>query len=193
MKKSFKLLFAALMSLAAFVPAQADNLTVYDGADYNNYVPFYGGYFDTQNMASQMIYRAGDLQAMQGALISSLKFYVFYPETGNPLNGGKLGVSIGVTDLDQFSGYSPSLITGLTQVAEITMNPGDTEIVVNFDTPFAYTGGNLVIATNVNESAGYYEDFYFFGKNVDYYASMYRLPASGSSYAQSLGPKTTFE
>ena len=193
MKKSFKLLFAALMSMAAFVPAQADNLTVYDGADYNNYVPFYGGYFDTQNMASQMIYRAGDLQAMQGALISSLKFYVFYPETGNPLNGGKLGVSIGVTDLDQFSGYSPSLITGLTQVAEITMNPGDTEIVVNFDTPFAYTGGNLVIATNVNESAGYYEDFYFFGKNVDYYASMYRLPASGSSYAQSFGPKTTFE
>ena len=193
MKKSFKLFSAALLALAMFVPAHAETLTVYNGEDYNNLVPLYGGYYDTQNMASQMIYRAADIEAMQGAVITSLKFYVFYPETGNPLNGGKLGISMGMTDQDQFSSYSPSLITGLTQVAEITMNPGDLEIVVNFDTPFVYTGGNLVVATNVNEPSGYYEDFYFFGKTTDFFASMYRLPASGSSTAQKFGPKTTFE
>jgi len=193
MKKGLKLMSAALMALAMSVPAQAETLTVYNGQDYNNLVPLYGGYYDTQNMASQMIYQEADLEAMQGAMITSLKFYVFYPETGNPLNGGKLGVSIGTTELSQFSGYAPSLIEGLTQVAEITMNPGDTVIDVNFDTPFVYTGGNLVVATNVNEPSGYYEDFYFYGLSTDFYASMYRLPASGSSYGQKFGPKTTFD
>ncbi|MBR5685733.1 MAG: choice-of-anchor D domain-containing protein [Muribaculaceae bacterium] len=190
MKKIFLLLAVAFAAFAA----QADELTVYNGQDYNNLAPLYGGYYDTPNMACQMIYQAADIEAMQGALITSMKFYVFYPETGNPLNGGKLAVSMGVTDQEQFSGYSPSLITGLTQVAEISMNQGDLEIVVNFDTPFVYQGGNLVVETKVieTESGNYYEDFYFYGKTTDFYASMYRLPSSGSSYGQQFGPKTTF-
>ena len=42
MKKSLKLMSAALIALASFVPAQAETLTVYDGTDYLAAVPFNG-------------------------------------------------------------------------------------------------------------------------------------------------------
>ena len=62
MKKIFKLMSAALMALAMFVPAQAAELTVYDGStygvSYNEYVPIYGYYYDTNNFATQIIYPA---------------------------------------------------------------------------------------------------------------------------------------
>ena len=107
MMKCSKLLFAASMALASFVTAQADVLTVYDNnayLDYNEYVPIYGYYFDAANFATQVIYHEADIQAMQGALITSLKFYIANEE-GCTLSGGKLGLSLGVTDLEQFSGY----------------------------------------------------------------------------------------
>ena len=187
-----KFFAAALMAMAMFVPAQAETLTVYDGSDGNQYVPIYGGYFDTQNVVTQIIYHESDLQDMTGALITSMKFYIGYPEDGNKLNGGKLSVWIGTTDLNQFSGYSPEVIDGLTQVAEISMTAGETEVVVDFNQPFVYTGGNLVVKTIVEESSNYYDDLYFWGLTTEFNASMYYMPASGSSWGQNFGPKTTF-
>ena len=187
-----KFFAAALMAMAMFVPAQAETLTVYDGSDGNQYVPIYGGYFDTQNVVTQIIYHESDLQDMTGALITSMKFYIGYPEDGNKLNGGKLSVWIGTTDLNQFSGYSPDVIDGLTQVAEISMTAGETEVVVDFNQPFVYTGGNLVVKTIVEESSNYYDDLYFWGLTTEFNASMYYMPASGSSWGQNFGPKTTF-
>jgi len=192
MKKMSKFFAAALMAMAMFVPAQAETLTVYDGSDGNQYVPIYGGYFDTQNVVTQIIYHESDLQDMTGALITSMKFYIGYPEDGNKLNGGKLSVWIGTTDLNQFSGYSPDVIDGLTQVAEISMTAGETEVVVDFNQPFVYTGGNLVVKTIVEESSNYYDDLYFWGLTTEFNASMYYMPASGSSWGQNFGPKTTF-
>ena len=187
-----KFFAAALMAMAMFVPAQAETLTVYDGSDGNQYVPIYGGYFDTQNVVTQIIYHESDLQDMTGALITSMKFYIGYPEDGNKLNGGKLSVWIGTTDLNQFSGYSPEVIDGLTPVAEISMTAGETEVVVDFNQPFVYTGGNLVVKTIVEESSNYYDDLYFWGLTTEFNASMYYMPASGSSWGQNFGPKTTF-
>ena len=188
-----KFFAAALMAMAMFVPAQAETLTVYDGSDGNQYVPIYGGYFDTQNVVTQIIYHESDLQDMTGALITSMKFYIGYPEDGNKLNGGKLSVWIGTTDLNQFSGYSPEVIDGLTPVAEISMTAGETEVVVDFNQPFVYTGGNLVVKTIVEESSNYYDDLYFWGLTTEFNASMYYMPASGSSWGQNFGPKTTFD
>ena len=194
MKKVFKLMSAALMSLAMFVPAQAVELTLNDGtaapATYNEYVPIYGFYYETANVITQIIYPASEIEAMQGSAITSLKFYVGN-EDGNPLDGGTVGVSVGITELNQFSGYYPDPITGLTEVAEITMTPGETEIVVNFNEPFIYEGGNLVVSTVVKEASDY-AAMNFYGEDKDYNASMYRLPASGNSYAQYWAPKTTF-
>ena len=191
MKKCFKLMFTAIVSLAMFMPAQADILTVFDGYDYNEYVPVYGYYYDAENVSCQVIYPEDQIEEMTGAIISSVKFYIANDE-GNTLEGGKVAVSIGVTDQDEFPSYAPTMIGGLTQVAEITMVPGETELVVNFDAPFVYTGGNLVISTTVTQSSGY-SSVYFWGKETDFYASIYRLPNSGNVYPQGFGPKTTFE
>ena len=194
MMKCSKLWLAVLVALVSFVSVQADVLTVYDDnayLDYSEYVPIYGYYFDAPDFATQVIYHEEDIQAMQGALITSLKFYIANEE-GNTLSGGKLGLSLGITDLDQFSGYQPELLQGLTEVAEFTMTPGETEVVVNFDQPFAYTGGNLVVKTTVKESSDY-SSMYFVGEATDFNASMYRLPSSGSAYALQFGPKTSFE
>ena len=42
MKKGFKLLLAAFMTLAMFVRAQAEVLTVYDETSTNEFSPVYG-------------------------------------------------------------------------------------------------------------------------------------------------------
>ena len=196
MKKCFKLLSAALLALATFVSAQADVLTVYDDSqnlDANEYVPIWGGYYDALNVICQVIYPESDIQAMQGAIINSMKFYIYDPYgEGNPLNGGKVGIYMGVTELQQFSGWSPEVIEDVTKVGEISMTEGETEVVVNFSQPFVYTGGNLVVKTIVEETSSY-SDLYFLGQTTTFNASMYRLPSSGSAYAQKFGPKTTFE
>ena len=159
MKKGFRLLLAAFMTLAMFVPAQAEVLTVYDETATNEYSPIYGYYYDTPGYIVQTILPEADLTAMQGTFISSMKFYVA-GENGNLLNGGKLAVSLGSTTRTNFSNTDP---VEVTPVAEITMTLGEPEVVVNFTDPFFYEGGNLVIETKVVEKGNYPHNF-FLGK-----------------------------
>ena len=185
MKKSFKLLFAALIALASFAPAQADEITLFDGTDQSECVPIRSYYYDTQDYPVQTIMPAEQLEDMIGATISSMKFYIA-TEGGNQMDGGKLAVSIGTTELNSF--YQSLITEGLTKVAEITMTPGETEIVVNFDTPWAYEGGNIVIETKVVQTSNYPHVF-FYGQKTDVKNAGY-----GKSYVTTEGfyPKTTF-
>lgn len=188
MKKCFKLFAAALFALASFVPAQADVLTVYDGDDTSEKSPIYGWYYDTPGYTVQTIMHADSLTPMQGAFIKSMKFYPD-GDAGSLLNGGKLAVSLGTTDKAVFSQYD-SPLEGLTKVAEITMTEGDPEIVINFDTPFNYEGGNLVIETKVIEK-GNYPNNYFKGRNA--HVNNVLLKSTYSTNVESFYPKTTFE
>ncbi len=189
MKKSFKLMSAALIALTSFVSAQADELTVYNDVQTSECTPFYGYNCDVANYKVQTIMPEEDLAAMNGGLISSMKFYIADAE-GNKLNGEKLAVSLGTTEKTAYSGYMPDFITtGLTKVAEITMTTGETEVVVNFDEPWAYEGGNLVIETVVIANGSY--------KHVNFYGQS--APVNNVGYASSsfggeinFYPKTTF-
>ena len=126
MKKSFRLLSAALIALASFVSAQAaDTLLVNDGTDTNYNVPIEGQYTDGPGCAVQTIFPESQVAPMNGGIISSMTFYIA-DANGNQLNGGKLAVSVGVTAQNTFPSYNPSLITGLTHVADVTMTPGET-------------------------------------------------------------------
>ena len=55
MKKGFKLLSAALIALASFVPAQADEITLFDGTATSEYAPIYGYNNDSEGSISQTI------------------------------------------------------------------------------------------------------------------------------------------
>jgi len=184
MKKSSKIFAAALFALASFVPTQANELTVFDYTDQSDCVPMRGYYFDTQNYPVQTILPASELTAMEGAYISSMKFYIA-DATGNALTGGKMKVSIGSTTENSF--YQ-SMITGLTPVAEVAMTNGETEVVVNFTEPWFYEGNNIVIETMVTETTGY-KSVHFYGQNAQVNNAIY-----GVTYFSTAAfyPKTTF-
>ena len=182
MKKIFLLLAVAFAAFAA----QAEVLTVNDDAVTNEYSPIYGYYYDTQNYIVQTIMPEADLTAMKGGFITAMKFYVA-GENGNLLNGGKLAVSLGTTNQTSFTNYSSPV--EVTKVAEITMTLGETEVVVNFDTPFNYQGGNLVIETKVLETAACPHN-YFLGKDSNVANVLLKGPYTTGTDA--FYPKTTF-
>lgn len=184
MKKSFKLLSAALIALASFVPAQADEITLFDGTEVSEYSPIYGYNNDSEGNISQTILPASSLEGLEGAEISALKFYIA-DANGNGMSSGTYAVSIGTTEM---TSYYNTPIEGLTQVAQITMVGGDTEIVVEFDEPWTYEGGNIVIETKV-VSAGNYSRVNFYGQTQG--ASSNVLYGNWTKYTASFFPKTT--
>ena len=183
MKKCFKLLSAALIALASFVPAQAAEITLFDGTDQSEYSPIYGYNNDSEGNISQTILPATALDVLQGAEISALKFYIA-DDAGNGMTSGTYEVSIGTTEMTYF--YS-SPIEGLTKVAEITMVGGATEIVVNFDEPWTYEGGNIVIETKVI-AGGNYNRTHFYGEAADVNNVLY---GNWTKYNTNFYPKTT--
>lgn len=183
MKEGFKLFFAALIALASFVPAQAAEITLFDGTDTSEYSPIYGYNNDSEGNISQTILPASALEGLEGAEISALKFYIA-DAAGNGMTSGTYAVSIGTTEMTSF--YN-SPIDGLTKVAEITMVGGDTEIVVNFDEPWLYEGGNIVIETKVIDE-GNYVRVHFYGETAEENNVLY---GNWTKYTTNFYPKTT--
>lgn len=188
MMKNFKLLFVALMTLAMFVSAHADELTVFEGTDVSENVPIRSYYYDTQDHKVQTILPESEFLSIVGASITSMKFYIA-DAAGNQMNGGKLAVSIGQTALNSFPSFDPSFSSEeLTQVAEITMTPGGTEVVIDFDEPWVYEGGNIMIQTTVVET-GNYPHVFFLGHQTSVLNAVFGKGVIG---ATGFYPMTTF-
>ena len=185
MKKCFKLLSAALIALASFVPAQAVEITLFEGTSTSRYVPVYAYNNDVVGHRTQTILPASELGAIDGATINSMKFYV---AGTNGMTSGKLAVSVGTTTMDSF--YNTFITDGLTQVAEISPVNGETEILVNFDQPWVYSGGNMVIEFKVVEK-GNYTYVYFYGQTVVNGAN--GIYGDMTQYTEGFYPKTTFD
>lgn len=185
MKKFFTLVAGLLM-----LSASAETLTVFDGAyGYTSTdAPIYGYMYDTEGYSTQTIYPEAELTAMQGKAINSMKFYV--AGTGNLMNGGELAISVGTTTTTSFPNWEPQPITGLTHVADITMTEGETEILVTFDEPFVYDGGNLVFEAKVTTSSGYAETP-FYGVESDINNVLHK--GNWTASVAQFYPKTTFD
>ena len=142
MKKSFKLMFAALMALAMIVPAQAnEQLTVCNGNGSSSYVPFRNIDFQEYGMHSQLIYPADALAEMVGQQINSVTFYL---TAGLMADGGQLVVKMGETETATYASAA-DFRTGLMEVAAMALTPDVTELVIELSNPYNYQGGNLVI------------------------------------------------
>lgn len=141
-------LSVALFTLLAVFSAQARNtLTVFEGNDEPNWVvPINMLYLDEVGTRSQVIYPAAVLTAMKDEAINSITFYTYGDIEAS---GGTVRVSVGETSQSAFGNYVED---GLTQVATMSITPGITQVVINFDAPFPYNGGNLVIDTYVEEA-----------------------------------------
>ena len=182
--RNLRLASIALALLTAVISAQARNtLTVYENGDEPNWVaPINLLYLDEVGTRSQVIYPAALLQPMKDEAINSLTFYTF----GNiEASGGIVRVSVAETTQTAFGSYVEA---GLTQVATISITPGVNQLVINFDSPFPYNGGNLVIDTYVEEAGICSTDAdLFVCERADTYSVISRGEVSRSI------PKVTFD
>lgn len=186
MKNYLRFLSVSTLLLLAVASTQARNtLTVYEDGDEPNYqVPINLLYLDEVGTHSQVIYPASMLAAMQNEAINSVTFYTFNTVLAS---GGKVRVSVGETTQAAYG----SFVEGLATVATISITPGISQVVINFDTPFPYAGGNLVIDTYVEEAGTCSTDADLF---VCYRADTYCSISSGSYGGVSKSiPKATFD
>lgn len=152
MKRINRLFTAWLMAAATIMPALAnETFTLYEDTHLSNTVPINNVYLDVAGTRTQVIYPAADLIRMNGEVINSMSFYADSPIT---VSGGSIEVSVGETD--KLSYTDVQYVEDLTHVATISMQEGATEVVITFETPYYYKGGNLVFESIVSETASDY-------------------------------------
>ncbi len=183
MKKSISLLLVLMTALAFTQHVEANHqLTVFDnGAELSNTSPINLVYLDEAETQTQVIYPASALAEMTYEPINSMTFYI--TDDGITVNGGLVRVSL--TETDQL-GFNNSYFENLTTVATISLTAGVNELVIVFDEPYLYHGGNLVLDTYVLEATECAFNL-FEGERPDYYASRTR------NEVMKFIPKTTFD
>ncbi len=189
------------------VPVAASCVTevlVADGTDKNAYVPvIIVNYNETGLNYTQMIYPASMLTALNGKKINSLKFYTDAPMT--KISGGKIQLSLKEVD---FTAFVDDQVNDMTVVAEVTPAFNGDEMLLTFDTPFEYNGGNLAVEVNVTEPGEYSYSgtgSYFMGQKMDEYVSFYWdsywesgtqsdfLPKANFGYVDEVAPQPEWE
>lgn len=123
-----------------FTILEAYGLTVHDGTETNQYVPLYGWYCDNYQK-NEFVMPATELTAMSGKFITSMRFYLS-SKAGNVWNGTfrVFMKEIEATTLSSYQGTD-----GATIVYEGSLDGTQDIMTVNFTTPYAYNGGNLLI------------------------------------------------
>ena len=187
MKKIFTILSVAMLA----VSANAQTLNVYEGTDVSGQIPVNGLYTDTEGTTSQMIYPADMLTDMTGMMITGIKFF---PESTVKVAGCTLQLGLKEVDQDVFDNEAAALITDVTPVATVALDDVNaTELVFMLDTPFEYTGGNLLVVFHDTATTENYASTSFLGTNTDAYSSMcYYNWWWESNTAYQFMPKTEF-
>jgi len=167
------------------------------GATKSEKLPVSGWNMD-YGFKNQMIYRAGQLAMANNAQIRSI---TFYPEEGIgiPFSGSTVTVSLANTSVDNFGTevIGNKITTGLTTVATITpvADHDATAWTINFDTPFTYTGGNLLVQMACPGS-GNFAHAYFMGDDQSARVSLISTGrsanTSGTGTTSAFLPKATF-
>jgi len=158
MKKVLLLLLTLMTFGFATLPASAQStLTVANGTVTNEKVPFYCYYLD-QIQHTQIIYPSTMLTEMIGKEISKMEFYMSSTPTGL---SSQLSITLGISSASQFEGTSFDNTTLLTPVyyGDIVIN--NNTLIIEFSTPYLYTGGNLMF--NLVSTAGTWSNSTFYG------------------------------
>ena len=172
-----------LLVLLTFFPAIANQtLTLYGETHLSNTAPINNVYLDEEDTRTQVIFPASDLAVMTGEVINSMKFYTDSPIT---VDGGSLQISLGETEKTNYTDIK--YVEGMTPVATISMVEGATEVLIVFDMPYYYKGGNLVFETIVKEVASDYCYVTYLGERPSNYNTITRREIG------KFLPKTTFD
>ncbi len=182
-----------LFALMTVLPLNANELTINEDATGNTgYLPVYGLYVDTDGTHGQTLILASDLADMgAGATISSLTYYLKTPASADW--DAQISVKLAETTATSLA----SSFVDMTSATEVyngtSLSAIGSTMVVTFDTPYDYQGGNLVIDFEVI-TAGDYKSAYFYAVSA---TGMGRYSYEGwsgtTAAAVDMQPKITFD
>lgn len=138
------------------------NLTVYNETDENEYVPVYGYYTDAY-LKCEMVMPALQLSAMSGYDINKMKFYLSSPASDS-WGAANFKVFIKEVDYTTISDYQG--VDDATVVYEGPLDGTQPIMEIEFNAPYHYNGGNLLIGV-YNTVKGSYKAANFVGTNVN--------------------------
>ena len=170
-----------------FTPTDTYFITVNDGTTTNQYVPVYGLYCDNYSRG-QFIIPAEELTAMQNGFINKMTFY----STDENKSWGNASFKVycgntGETTLSALAEWN-----GLEEVYSGSLSISDNQMVITFDNPYQYLGGNLLIGVNQTVT-GTYSSCTWYGVAAPEGASMGGYGEGSNINKQNFLPKTTFE
>lgn len=146
------------------------DMTICDSTEYASFVPIYGADIDIVTTQGQMIYPAEMLTDMAGGKILALQFHV---KDKVEMNGGTIQLSLKIVDGIEFT--QTTMATELTAVATASPVFGGTDLTFNFNEPYTYNGGNLLVDCLVTEAGvTNYKQTFFYGTPTDYNAGIYK-------------------
>ena len=168
----------------------ADELTVFDGTTTNGYVPVYGFYADAY-LKSEMIYPADALTDMVGGTIDGFKFYASQAS----VSWGAANFTVFVKEVDNTTASAFVGTDGATVVYQGSLSISGGEMTVNFNTPYIYNGGNLLVGF-YNTATGSYVTSTWYGETVagaSLQGYSYTSLSAVSGTQRNFLPKTTFD
>ena len=132
---------SAWSSAISFTPTDAYSITVNEGTVTNTYVPIYGSWVDDISK-SQFIIPAADLASIQWGVIDKLTFHASTATAG--WAGAQFEVYM--AEVENTSLSSLADWTSMDKVMNAAhLEIANKEMVVVFDAPYQYMGGNLMI------------------------------------------------
>ena len=143
-----------------------DPITICDGSETSNYLPFYFYYLDNATTKAQVIYPASKLTEFVGKQITGLKFYhEGYPSAWS----GNMAVSLAEVDYSVWpEGNSDYIDADFKEVWAGPMSGDETMNIFEFtfDTPFVYNGQNLVVEIRNTTAGSSWPQVYFYGESL---------------------------
>ena len=158
------------------------------GATTTGYLPMYGFYADAYTR-SQYVIPATEIAAMAGCPINSLTYYT----ASTPANWNTT-FKVYLTEVNFASMTNFIDPATATTVYTGALSIVDGQMVVTFDTPYQYNGGNLLIGMDCL-APGTYSSCYFQAvamTGAGLYAYNYSAPTFTSGNAVPYAPTTTF-
>ncbi len=190
MKRFLRFLALVALMCVPWVTQGQQELTVNDGSTTNSKIPVNGLYVDTQGTTSEFVISSetDGMDGLVGATITGLTFYVSDPPAswGTPT----IQLYMGEVESTTISSLNGPTADGMTVVATSVWDNTQSTIVIEFDEPYVYQGGNLLIGTYVQTSSSY-KTTNFYGVSAESGVSRYNN-GSGTGSAQSFLPKVTF-
>ncbi|MBR3467996.1 MAG: fibronectin type III domain-containing protein, partial [Bacteroidales bacterium] len=194
MKKFLLFLMFALFCVPWAANAQ-ETLTVCDGTATSSNAPIKSG----GGSQTEFIYPASLLESMEGGTITSVKFFSSSTSTTNYSNTVTVFVEEVASSTISASAwqYNQSTATKVYEGTTLTVSNG--ELVINFNTPFEYNGGNLCFniwsASNTPAVSYYYlattnscgYDYYITPPVSNPYSTGSNLPKAEFTYTAASG------